>query len=413
LISLIRRRDFGLFWWSSLISGLGNYMLWTALPYYVYASTSSPLAAALTFVSLMIPTVLFSATGGVLADRWQRKPVMVTADFARALLILPILLVHGQDNLWVIYVAAFLEGSVSYFAGPFGNAALPNVVEKTQLTNANAAFQTGGYAAGLVGPAIAGILLASNGLLAIVVADAAAYLASGFLVVRIRSDLEKDRGVYQRPAGHSAIRAGWNEWVEGVRLIMSQAWIASIFLVMVIGFFSSSFAIVAIVPFIRHTLGGSAQIYGWIVAARGLGGILGGLALSRSGAKPPARRIVESLFAVSAITILMAVFRSIPMALVASVAMSAVALPISVGQATLIQAHVPNAFCGRIFGTYLMAGAMVAIVGALISGDLTTSLGAPTMLIVSGSIGILGAVVGVVTLLPATRHLVEEAEISA
>jgi MFS-type transporter involved in bile tolerance (Atg22 family) len=66
---------------------------------------------------------------------------------------------------------------------------------------------------------------------------------------------------------------------------------------------------------------------------------------------------------------------------------------------------VPNAFCGRIFGTYLMAGAMVAIVGALISGDLTTSLGAPTMLIVSGSIGILGAVVGVVTLLPATRHL--------
>src|SRR5947209_8411182 len=103
MLGLLRRRNYALFWSAALISGMGDFVLLAALPYYVYASSNSALASAIAFVSETIPRLFFSNFGGVYADRWRRKPVMVLCDALRGVLLLPLLAVHGASTLWIVY----------------------------------------------------------------------------------------------------------------------------------------------------------------------------------------------------------------------------------------------------------------------------------------------------------------------
>jgi MFS family permease len=329
---------------------------------------------------------------------------MVGADFARMACILPLLAVHQHSNLWIVYAVAFAEGTVSYFTGPFGNAAIPNVVGKDRLQQANSIFQTGAYVAALVGPILGGIVLSWTGLTGIVIADSASYLLSGFLVSRLRSDLESDRRTVARPDGLSVIRSTWHDWMEGVRLVIRLNWLVAVFAVTLVSWLGSCFGIVAIVPFVRHTLGGSAQVYGWTMAAQGLGGITGGLVFGRFPSRSPTTRMVVCLLIAGAVITATAVLQTIPATLVGSLLLGAAFLPVSVGASALIQGHVPDQFRGRVFGTYLMLGALVAVVGSLASGVLTGLYGPPPVLAIAGALMIAGAVLGWLTLIPATRQ---------
>lgn len=129
MLSVLRQRNFRRFWLAALISAVGDFVLLAALPYYVYATSGSALASAVAVVSETAPMLVFSNLGGVFADRWRRKPVMVACDGLRALCLLPLLAVHGGSTLWIVYVSGFLRASVGNFAGPFGGAAIPHVVE--------------------------------------------------------------------------------------------------------------------------------------------------------------------------------------------------------------------------------------------------------------------------------------------
>ncbi len=82
-------------------------------------------------------------------------------------------------------------------------------------------------------------------------------------------------------------------------------------------------------------------------------------------------------------------------------------LPVSVGISTLIQGNVPNEFRGRVFGTYLMVGALVAVIGSLISGVVTSIVGPPAVIAFAGSLIILSAALGLVVMVPATKDLLE------
>ena len=298
-----------------------------------------------------------------------------------------------------------LRGHSLVFLGSLWDAAIPNVVGKDRLQLANSAFQTGANVAALIGPVLAGFVLIQTGLTGIVIADSVSYLVSGTLVMRLRSDLEAGRVIKERPNGRSLARSVWIEWMEGVNLVLKERWLAGVFLVMVVGWFGSSFAVVAVVPFVRHSLGGSAQVYGWTVACQGLGGIAGGLALARFPARSPALRVVACSAVAGSIIIAMAVLKSIPATLVGSFLMAVAFLPVSVGISTLIQGHVPNEFRGRVFGTYLMVGALVAVIGSLISGVVTSIFGPPAIIAFAGSLIILSAALGLAVMVPATKGL--------
>jgi MFS family permease len=161
---------------------VGNYILIAALPYYVYSISGSTLASGATFISEMVPMVLFSSIGGIFADRWERKRVIIASDWLRGLVLLPLLFVHSTSSLWIVYIVAFLEASIAHFAGPFGNAALPHIVQEDELATANAAFSAGGFLAVLVGSSLGALLLQHLGLGGVVLADVATFAFSGLFM---------------------------------------------------------------------------------------------------------------------------------------------------------------------------------------------------------------------------------------
>src|SRR5688500_1657841 len=131
----------------------------TALPIYVYERTGSALATGAMFVIQALPALLLGSVAGVFVDRWDRKRVMVVADLLRGLLLLPLLLVPATGAIWIVYLVGFLQETVSRFADPAFNAALPKVVGQEGLVEANSAWQLGSNGARLVGPPLGGVLV--------------------------------------------------------------------------------------------------------------------------------------------------------------------------------------------------------------------------------------------------------------
>src|SRR5689334_22391707 len=117
MFRLLLQRNFGVLWFASLISQIGDWVLFAALPFYVYATTHSTLASGATFLASNLPTILFGSAAGVLIDRWDRKRLIVIGVLAQGLVLLLLLLVQAKDALWLVYVVAFAESSIALLSG--------------------------------------------------------------------------------------------------------------------------------------------------------------------------------------------------------------------------------------------------------------------------------------------------------
>jgi MFS family permease len=405
MLHLLRQRSYSLLWWSALVSGIGNYVLIAALPYYVYATSGSTLASGITFVSEMLPMLLCSSVGGIYADRWKRKRVLVFSDWLRGIILLPMLAVHSTSTLWIVYATAFLGAAVANFVGPFGNAAIPHVVKEHELPAANAAFSVGGYLAVLLGTTLGGILLQQIGLRGVVLVDGLTFVVSGLLVARIDVNLEQRSIEAALSAGTQDAGRAWREWLLGVRFILGERWLTVVFMVTMFVFLGNSIVVVVLAPYVRHTLGGSAQVYAWILAVQGLGGIMAGLAIERVSARiPPAPLLSASLFTLGLLTIAIAAIATIPATVVV---MFLAGFSILFGVAslnTLLQAHVPDHLRGRVSGVFLSTVALMSLLGSLTASFSADAIGIRVMLGLGGALYMAGATVGLVVLTPTMRR---------
>lgn len=106
LRALFRNRDFKLLWAGQLLSQVGDQCLLIAAITLISNLSASPLAMLIPAISIAIPQIVFGLVGGVMADRWDRRLVMIWSDVLRGLVVLSILLVHSVQQLWILYLAA-------------------------------------------------------------------------------------------------------------------------------------------------------------------------------------------------------------------------------------------------------------------------------------------------------------------
>src|SRR5690349_20630066 len=137
MLALVRQRNFGCIWLGGLISLIGDWMLLTALPVYVYQSTGSTLATGAMLAARVIPRVLLGSVAGVFVDRWDRRRTLIVANLLLALGLLPLLLVTSGENLWLVYVVAFVQSAMGQFVPPALGALLPHLVQECELLRAN------------------------------------------------------------------------------------------------------------------------------------------------------------------------------------------------------------------------------------------------------------------------------------
>jgi MFS family permease len=271
-------RDFRLYWIGQSISMVGDGIYLVAVAWQVYALTNSPTALAIVGLAQTIPLVLFVLVGGALADRLDRRKLLIVgaAIPGVAIGLLAVLAASGRIELWQIWAISAAVGVGRSISGPASGAFIPQLVAPDLLVQANSLGQlVRPLAMTLVGPAVGGVLVGAFGFATAFALDAASFGVAVLTLLAIRS----------RPRPRENVQTGiFEDLREGFAYVRTQTWIwgtllmATIWVLLVIGPFD------VLVPYvIKNDLGGGAAALGFVYAAGGVGAICAALITGHRG----------------------------------------------------------------------------------------------------------------------------------
>lgn len=389
-LSLLRRnRDFRRLYLASVISLGGDWFLLVALFALALELTGSAVSVALLVASQEIPFFVMSPVGGMLADRVDRRRLMVACDIVRAVLCLGFLLVRDASTLWIAYPLLASISSCSAVFDPASSAAFPNLVHADDLGPANALFGSVWGTMLALGAALGGVVAAALGPEAAFVIDAASFAASALLIARIRRAFSEERTAAARDAG--LLEAT----VETVRFARRDHRVLALLSVKA-GFGLAAGVIVLLSVVADSVFGAGAIGIGILMAARGVGALIGPF-LGRWIAGPDDRRLFAAIGAALAVFGLgYAVFGLMPTLLLAAPAVAVAHLG-GGAQWTLssygLQRVVPDRLRGRIFA---VDGALITLtitISSLLTAWSASTLGARATAIGLGLVAIVYAAV--------------------
>jgi MFS family permease len=349
----LRHAEFRRVWLSQLVSQVGSQMQSVALHWHIYLLTGSPLALGLVGLTRALPTVLFSLWGGVVADRRDRRLVMLAAQSGMTVVAVALaaLTLAGRETLWALYVLNALGAAAGAFDNPARQALVPRLVPAASLPGALALnlamFQT----ALITGPAFAGLLLAGSGAVAGTGSIALIYAlnALSFLgVLAVLARLQTSGRVDAPEGGHEPPLRSLREGLRFVLTTPVMVW--STGLDFVATFFAGAMSLLPIVA--DKVLGVGAAGYGSLVAAPAVGAFLGSL---YTAARPlPVRQgrvLLGSIALYGLATVVFGLSRSYALTLIA---LALTGLASTVIRQTLRQLLTPDRLRGRMTGVNMM-----------------------------------------------------------
>ncbi|HEU5144984.1 MAG TPA: MFS transporter [Dermatophilaceae bacterium] len=363
-------------------SMLGDSIMLLVFSMWVKELTGSNGLAGLTFFWMVVPTLFAPLLGGPI-DRVRRKPLLVWGNVASAVMVLPLLLVQGRGQVWIIWSVAFLYG-ISFVVLPAAlNGLLKELLPEDQLVDANASLQTVKEAFRLVGPLIGAGLYGAFGGWAVALVDAASFVLAALFIWRVR--VREERPV--REEGDY-----WTELTAGVRHlagepVLKHVLVAFACMLLVIGFAEASiFAIL-------DAFGRPVEFASVIVTVQGVGAVVGGLMASRvvrRYSEPGAVLIglvvlAMSLWVVAAATGLPALF--------GAVVVLGWSLPVLfVAYTTLVQRRTPQRLMGRVGTALEVVLGTPQAVSLAVGAALVSLLSYHVIFAVMGAVTLLGAV---------------------
>src|SRR5881397_55220 len=179
-------RGFRFLWLGQVVSQMGDWFDTSAVYTIALTLTGSGRAVALIMVARFLPSVVMGPLSGVVADRFSRRTIMITADLLRALVVLGFLLVRRPDQMWFVYFLTVLQLAFSAFFEPAKTAAIPSIVSDRELIAANAISSVTWSAMLTLGAAIGGVVTGWFGTDVAFILDAMTYLLSAALIASVR-----------------------------------------------------------------------------------------------------------------------------------------------------------------------------------------------------------------------------------
>jgi MFS family permease len=367
----LRHRNFQLFFGGQLISLIGTWMQSVAQSWLVYRLTGSALLLGSVGFASQIPVFLVAPIGGIVADRYNRHRVVIGSQIASMVLafILAALTLTGLIQVWHIFVLASLLGVVNAFDIPGRQSFLVDMVGKEDLMNAIALNSSMFNGARIIGPAVAGILVAKIGEGWCFFANAVSYIAVIIGLLMMRVPPRSYRTLAGSPMAHI---------IEGFRFVRHTAPMRAILLLLGLVSLVAMPYTVLMPLFADKILHGGARGLGILMGATGVGALMGALTLAtRSGVRGLGRWVAFSCggFGISLILFSLSRYFWLSAALLVPVGFFMM-LQMSSSN-TLIQAMVPDHLRGRVMAVYSMMFMGMAPFGALFGGALADRLGAP------------------------------------
>jgi len=395
----LRHRNFQLFFSGQLISLVGTWMQTVAQSWLVYRLTGSGLKLGAVGFASQIPVFLFAPLGGITADRYDRRRVVVATQTASMLLAfaLAALTLSGKVQVWHVFVLASLLGVVNAFDIPARQSFLVDMVGKEDLMNAIALNSSMFNGARVIGPAVAGILVAKLGEGWCFFANGVSYVA--VIIGLLLMDVNAAPRV-------SAETSPFEHIIEGFRFVNRTAPIRALLLLLgVVSVTGMPYVVLMPIFAARILHSGGQQLasligshdlgavrLGILMGATGVGALLGALTLAmRSGVKGLGRWVTVCCagFGVS-----LMLFAASPFFWLSVILLMPVGYFIMLQMAcsnTLIQVMVPDALRGRVMAVYSMMFMGLAPIGALLGGALADRLGAPLTVAIGGLAAVAGA----------------------
>jgi MFS family permease len=379
----LRHRNFQLFFSGQLISLIGTWMQSVAQSWLVYRLTGSSLLLGAVGFASQIPVFLVAPLGGIAADRFNRQRVVIATQVSSMLLafILAVLTLTHTVHLGHIFVLAALLGVVNAFDIPARQSFLVEMVGKEDLMNAIALNSSMFNGARIVGPAVAGILVAKIG-------EGWCFFANGVSYIAVIIGL-----VMMRVPPSSRVSAGpaLAHLIEGFRFARHTAPIRA--LLMLLGLVSLvAMPYTVLMPvFADKILHGGARGLGILMGATGVGALLGALCLAtRVGVRGLGRWVAFSCGGFGISLGLFCFSRSFWLSAMLLLPVGFCMMLQMSSSNTLIQAMVPDHLRGRVMAIYTMMFMGMAPFGSLLGGALADRLGAP-LTVLLGSVACMAA----------------------
>jgi len=380
-----RHVNYRLFFAGQLASRTGSWMQTVAQSWLVYRLTGSAALLGLVTFSMQAPIFLISPLGGFLADRFDRRVMLIWVQAAGAVpaAILAGLTLTGRVEVWHVFVLAALSGIVNGFDIPIRQAFVVEMVEREDLISAIGLNSSMFHGARTIGPAVAGFLITLSG-------EGACFLinAISFVPVLLSFAVMK---VPRREASRGR-RHPLAEIREGFVYAATTGPIRMILLIMAAGAFTAV-SYVAMMPlFAEEVFGRGATGLGVLNAASGAGAVAGALTLaSRTSVSGLGRWVAGASGLFGVMLAVFATSRDFSLALAFLIFAGFFQIILFSSSNTLIQTMVPNALRGRVMSIYSMVFMGAAPLGALFSGTIGERIGAPMVVVVCGAIMVMSS----------------------
>jgi MFS family permease len=378
----LRSRDFRLLWLGQMVSMAGSQMQFWALNWHLYTLTHSAVALGMIGLARVVPIAIFSLVGGTVADALDRRKLMLITQsvMMATAVLLGVLTMRGELTAGVIYALSALAAGALAFDNPARQALLPNLVPREHFANAVSLHTIIRQVATIVGPPLAGFLIASGGLAFTYWLNALSFLAVIGALLLVRAGGGR--------AGGSVDLAALREALAFLR--QSPVLLSTMVLDFLATFFSSANALLPI--FAKDVLHVGPKGYGVLAAAPAVGSLLTGGALAFL---PRIRRqgpvVLWAVVAYGAATILFGASRWYTLSLLALAGTGAADTISTVVRQTIRQLNTPDRLRGRISAAtmvFFMGGPQL---GELEAGLVAAWVGAP----LSVALGGLGCLVSV------------------
>jgi len=376
----LRHRDFRLLWLGQIVSVTGSQMQFVAINWHVYLLTKSAFALGLVGLFRGVPIIICSLAGGVVADAFDRKRAMIVTQSVMLLTaaLLSAATLSGLESVWPIYVLSAFSAAAQAFDTPARQALMPTLVPEEDFPNAVSLGIIVFNIAIIVGPAIAGFILAETGPAIIYGFNALSFLAVIGAVIAMRTSGKPDLQRGRREA------LSFGALQEGLRFVWQTPIIVqTMTLDFAATFFASATLLLPI--FAQERLHVGARGYGFLAAAPAIGAVLTALVMARIGSFQKQGRLVVASVAVFGVATAGFGVSTVYWLSLLMLAITGAADTVStVLRQTIRQLVTPNHLRGRMTSINMMFFMGGPQLGELEAGSLAALIGAPLSVVVGG-----------------------------
>lgn len=385
-VSLWRNRDYLLLWSGQAVSTLGSGVSGLAYPLLVLSLTHSPAQAGIVAAIFGLPYLLISLPAGAYVDRWNRKRVMIICDTIRAINIgsIPVAAALGHLSIVQLYITSGVEGTAFVFFNVAEVAALPRVVDKSQIPDASSQNQAAQAGTALIAPTLGGVIFQTLGHTVPFLLDAVSYAGSVISLFFIETEFQLERS--------SESRRLWVEVGEGLSWLWQQPLIRYMtFLTGGLNF--SDNAIFLILLILAKQRGAPPALIGVMFAISAVGGLLGSIVAPRFQRRFGYAQVIITTVWVSALVVPLFAIAPNVFVLGALGAISFLVSPIyNAVQFSYRVSIIPDELQGRVNSAVRMVSFGTIPLGSALAGVLIQTIGAVQAVLVFGAVEIVLAI---------------------